>query len=79
MKILFLSFFVSSLMILNVQNVRGGSDYHIHGEEWVDPDVLSRIYRDHASKTVGNVGKESRLVTSVDCYYAMSLYDDNLE
>lgn len=52
-----ISFFVSLLIILNVQNVRGGSDYHIHGEEWVDPDILSRIYRDRASKTVG---KESR-------------------
>jgi hypothetical protein len=75
MKISFLSFFVSLLIILNVQNVRGGCDYHIHGEKWVDPDLLSRIYRDHALKTVG---KESRLVTSVDCYFAMPIYGDNL-
>jgi hypothetical protein len=74
MKIQFLSFFVALLIILSVQKVRGGSN-HIHGKEWVDPDPLSNIYRDRASKTVR---KESRLVTSVVCYFAVSLYDDNL-
>jgi hypothetical protein len=76
MKITFLSFCVSLLIILNAQNVKGGSDYHIHGEEWVDPDPFNKIYHDRASKTVR---KESRLVTSVVCYFAVSLYDDNLE
>jgi hypothetical protein len=69
MKIKFLLFFVF-LNILNVQNIRGDSDYHFDGGEWVDPDPFNKIYRDHASKTVR---KESRLVTSDICYFAVPL------
>jgi hypothetical protein len=70
MEISFSPFFAFSLIILNVPNISGGSDYHIQEEEWVDPDPLSKIYHDHALKTVV---KESRFVTSAVCYFTMSL------
>lgn len=73
MRIIFFPFFAFLFIILNVQYIRGSSNYHIHEKEWLDPDPLDRIYRDYTAR------KESRLVTSVVCYFVVSLYDDNLE
>ncbi|XP_023719959.1 uncharacterized protein LOC111871218 isoform X5 [Cryptotermes secundus] len=54
MRILFLPFFAFLFIILNVQYIRGSSNYHIHEKEWLDPDPLDRIYRDYTAR------KESR-------------------
>jgi hypothetical protein len=62
MDISYCLFFASLMVILYLPDLYGASNY---GEEWVDPDPLSKINRDRASE---RVIKEPRFVIRVVCY-----------
>jgi hypothetical protein len=62
MDISYSLFCVTLLVILYVPDLSGASNY---GEDWVDPDPLSKINRDHTSEPVA---KEARFVISIVTY-----------
>jgi hypothetical protein len=62
MDISFSLFFVTLMVILYVPDLCGASSY---GEDWVDPDPLSKFNRDRTSVPVA---KETRFVIRIVTY-----------
>lgn len=62
MDISYSLFYITLMVILYVPDLCGASNY---GEDWVDPDPLSKINRDRISEPVA---KEPRFVISIVTY-----------
>jgi hypothetical protein len=66
MNISYSLFFVTLMVIMYVPDLCGSSNY---GEDWVDPDPLSKINRDRTSELVVKV---PRFVILVSCIMSVN-------